>query len=160
MSNLSAKALNSLIFKPGLNIIIAVGNTLRSDDGVGPYIASCLKSNYRLKVIDAKDRPENVIDEVIDWRPSKVLIIDAADFKGLPGEIRIVKQDLIPENSLSTHAISLKVIAEIISQDSKAEVEFLGIQPRSVSLGEEISREVISAAGEIIEKIKKEFSNA
>lgn len=160
MSNTSAKALGSLKFKPGLNIILTVGNTLRCDDAVGPYIAGRLNRSLRLKVIDAGDKPQNVIDEVINLKPCAVFIIDAADFQGRPGEIRLVNSSQISESSLSTHSIPLSVIAGIISQDVGCPVSFLGIQPKNVSLGENISFEVINAAKKVIEKINKEFSDA
>lgn len=133
---------------------------MRSDDGLGPYIAAGLKSSKRLKIIDAADKPQNIIDEVVSHRPSSVLIIDAADFKGAPGEIRFIESHEIPDSSLSTHSIPLRVIAGIISKDTGCQVKFLGIQPKNVSLGEEMSSEVIEAAKKIIKKIKKEFTDA
>jgi len=141
-------------------VFITIGNTLRSDDGVGPYIASKLKSNKSLIVLDCASHPENYIDEIVELNPGKITIIDAADFGGDSGDIRIIEKEQIPETSLSTHLISLKVIASILEDDTKAEVKFLGIQPKSVSLGEELSSEVKEAADRLIKIILKEHKNA
>lgn len=158
MSNLlTAEVEETLKPRPGLNVILAVGNSLRSDDGVGPYVAAHLKSSEKLKVVDAGSSPENVIGEVAKFNPSYIIVVDAADFKGTPGEVRLIAEEHIPETALSTHAISLKVIARILSEDTGAELHFLGIQPKSVAMGEDLSAEVKTSAHAVIERIKKEF---
>lgn len=155
MSSLSTAEIKKLITSRNTPVVfMAIGNTLRSDDGVGPYIASKLKSTSNLIILDCGGHPENYIDEVVNLKPAKILIIDAADFDGDAGEIRVVDKDHIPETSLSTHLISLKVIASILEADTKAKVKFLGIQPKNVSLGEELSNEIKEAADKLIKIIK------
>ena len=152
----------SKVLKPvtGLTVIITVGNTLRCDDGVGPYIAAQLESNKSLVVIDAASNPENFIDEISALKPQRIIIIDAADFGGTLGEIRAVDRENIPESSISTHLISLGVIASILKEDCGAEIKFLGIQPKDVNFGEGLHEEVREAADLIVAKIKKEFCHA
>ncbi|MDD4879290.1 MAG: hydrogenase maturation peptidase HycI [Candidatus Omnitrophica bacterium] len=161
MSNLSTAEIDSLL-KPvvALTVIICVGNTLRSDDGVGPYIASYLKNTGKLAVLDAGYNPENFIEKAAGLRPGRIVIIDAADFGGEPGETRIISERDIPETSLSTHAIPLKVVYHILKEDTGSEIRFIGIQPKEVSHGECLSPEVKAAADNLISKIKKEFSGA
>jgi hydrogenase 3 maturation protease len=161
MSNLSTAEIDSLL-KPvaALTVIICVGNTLRSDDGVGPYIASYLKNTEKLIVFDAGYNPENFIEETAETRPGRIIIIDAADFGGEAGEARIIDEEDIPESSLSTHAISLKVVYHILKADTGSEIKFIGIQPRQVAHGESLSPEVKAAADKIIARIKKEFTDA
>jgi hydrogenase 3 maturation protease len=127
---------------------------------VGPYISSALGTFPHLSVIAAGQNPENVIDEVAELRPNRILIIDAADFGTSPGYVQIVDREHIPETSVSTHAISLKVIAHLIQEDTGVDVEFLGIQPQSVELKEGLSPQVKEAADAIIAVIRKEFSHA
>jgi hydrogenase 3 maturation protease len=161
MSNLlTAEVLNELTKKKGITVIVTVGNTMRSDDGVGSFIASHLKSIDNLKIIDAAYNPENIIDEVCDISPQRVIFIDAADFKGEPGEAILVDKDHIPETSLSTHAIPLKVVANLIEVDTKAVISYIGIQPKSVEFGEGLSEEIKKTAKEIIGKIEREFYHA
>ncbi|MBN2483378.1 MAG: hydrogenase maturation peptidase HycI [Candidatus Omnitrophica bacterium] len=161
MSNsLTASVLSALRRYPGHNVFITVGNSLRSDDGVGPYISSVLENLKDLSVIAAGQNPENVIDKVAGLRPARILIIDAADFGKNPGYTQIVDREHIPETSVSTHAISLKVIAHLIEEDTGVAVEFLGIQPQSVELKEGLSPQVKETADAIIAVIRKEFSHA
>ncbi|MFH1542678.1 MAG: hydrogenase 3 maturation endopeptidase HyCI [bacterium] len=129
------------------DLIITIGNDLRSDDGLGPYIAKNCQSS---KILDAFDKPENIIEPAIARKPKSVLIIDAADFGGQVGEALLVKSENIPDTTLSTHTFPLKVIAKMIETDAQAEVKFLGVQPRSVELGETMSVEVKMVAEEII----------
>lgn len=82
--------------------------------------------------------------------PQKVVIVDAADFGGKIGQAILVSSDNIPATTLSTHTFPLKVIAKMIETDAGAEVRFLGVQPKSVSLGERMSEEVEKTAKEII----------
>ena len=160
MSKLSAEIKRALSFRPCINVVITVGNGLRSDDGVGPYISSKISSSEFLKVIDAGYTPEDIIDEVTELIPKRIIIIDAADFGGASGEIRIIDSAHIPESSLSTHAISLRVITKILSEDTKADIIFIGIQPKSVALGEGLSLSVRASADKIINYLRKEFVNA
>lgn len=135
----------------GATLIITVGNTLRADDGVGPFIGEKLSCpGVRFKLIIAFDRPENVIDDAVNFKPGKIIIIDAADFGGSPGEIRVIPPESIPETSLSTHSFPLRVIAGIMKEDTGAETVFLGIQPKRMDYGEGLSPEVAGAADGIV----------
>ena len=137
-------------------LIITIGNSYRSDDGVGPYIARQVnKYKKNFTILNAEDQPENIIDEVIQLKPGKIVIIDAADFGGMPGEIRLIEKKDIPDTSLSTHSFSPNILAAIIEEDTGADVLFLGIQPESIQFGEGISKPVKEAAGKILACIKK-----
>jgi hydrogenase maturation protease HycI len=161
MSNsLTAEVLDLLKPGQGLNLIITVGNPLRKDDGAGPYTAALIRPASRLAVIDAQYNPENIIDEAVQLKPVKIIIIDAADFGGRPGEARVIDKKHIPDSTLSTHSVPMSVVAGILEQDTGAEIVFLGIQPKDVSFGEEISPEVRETADKIIKTINEEFCDA
>ncbi|MBN2058126.1 MAG: hydrogenase 3 maturation endopeptidase HyCI [Candidatus Saganbacteria bacterium] len=140
----------------GITLIITVGNTLRSDDGVGPYIAEgCSRLKAGLALLDVGDKPENGIDQAVNSKASKVVFIDAADFGGHVGEARLVPKEQIPQTSLSTHTFPLPVIAKMIEEDAKAKVLFLGIQPAKVELGEGLNKKVRATGDEIIALLKE-----
>src|SRR5665648_58985 len=135
----------------GKLLVITVGNSLRTDDGVGIYIAKQIKKcKENIIILNADSKPENIIHKAVQIKPQKVVIIDAADFGGRAGEIRLIKNTCIQNISLSTHSFSLNIIARIIEEDTGADVSFLGIQPRSVRLGEGLSKSVRKAAERII----------
>ncbi len=150
MSNILTDNITEILKSiPGSNLIITVGNSFRSDDGVGPYIGANLKRIKGLKVINAGINPENIIDEVIDLKPKKIFIFDAADFGANPGEVRLIPKESIPESTISTHSIPLNVITELIASSIDTAIFFIGIQTRSVEMKEGLSDEVRKAADEI-----------
>jgi hydrogenase 3 maturation protease len=187
MSNLLAGNLTNLLTPQEFShtLIITVGNCFRADDGVGPYIASGLKQNDKLSVIDAGYTPENIIDQVVRLfaqhstlsdrsvrapaqhpalfdRPvrasaQRIIFIDAADFGGSPGELRLIDAEHIPESSLSTHSMPLSVVSRILYEDTKAKIYFIGVQPKSVEYKEGLSKKVKSAADALIKHINREF---
>lgn len=154
LNTLTVNIIELLKLNPDSDLIITVGNSFRSDDGVGPYIGEELKKISGLKVINAGLTPENIIEEIIAFSPGKILIIDAADFAGNPGEVRIIFEDKIPQTTLSTHAIPLNVITAIIRQSIKTEIFFMGIQSQLFGFGEGLSEPVKSTADQIIAIIK------
>jgi hydrogenase maturation protease HycI len=157
MSNMLTVELKEL-FTPsrkGLLLAITIGNRFRSDDGVGPFIARQIKkSKKNVIVINAEDKPENIIDRAIQLKPCKVVIIDAANFGGIPGEIRLIEKNNVPDTSLSTHSLSPNILAAIIEADTGADVFFLGIQPKSIQLTEGLAEPVKKSAEKIISCIR------
>lgn len=135
----------------GTLLVITVGNLLRSDDGVGPYIAEQAKRPKNgIIILDAGERPEDIVGKAIEVRPERVVIIDAADFTGEPGEVRAIPEEFIPENPISTHRFPLRVISGLVTEDTGARVDFICIQPESVGFGEALSDTVRSSAEEIV----------
>jgi hydrogenase 3 maturation protease len=154
MLNLSAEIIDVLTCKEK-TLIITVGNSLRADDGAGPYIGSKLTPQKSFDLINAESRPEDALDQAKDLNPKRIIIIDAADFEGNPGEIKIIPDEAIPEKTLSTHSIPLNLVARLLKQDTQAEIIFLGIQPQEVGYKEELSEPVKQACEMIIETLQK-----
>lgn len=142
-----------LELQDGLNVIVAVGNVMRADDGVGPYIASRLAPSERLAVFDAGVNPENIVDAVIELNPSSVLFVDAADFGAEPGEARAISKDELTDCALSTHMFPLRAVWEIIERDTDAKVSCLGIQPQDCGFHIGLSRKILAAAETITERL-------
>lgn len=142
------------LIKPGSSgplLVITVGNRLRSDDGVAPYIAEQAKRPKKgIIILDAGERPEDILWKAIEARPERVVIIDAADFGGEHGEVRAIPEEFIPENPISTHRFPLRVISRLVTEDTGARVDFICIQPQSVGFGEGLSERVRSSAEEIV----------
>lgn len=124
---------------------------MRADDGVGPYIARHLPlQRDGILVLDAGERPENVIDRAVGAKPVRTVIIDAAEFGGAAGEARVVPPELIEDGIVSTHTFPLSGVAKIIHYDTGSEVAFVGIQTGSKDFAEGLSAPVEQTAREII----------
>lgn len=125
-------------------VILGVGNMLKGDDGIGSAVAGELQSKEGKLVIDCEEVPEAYSKKIIDFRPEAVVIVDAIDFKAAPGEyfLAIVDENLQDYTPLSTHKIPLKILANIFKEKCGAEVYLLGVQPKNISFGEEMSPEL------------------
>ena len=143
---------------PGLDLFLTVGNSFRSDDGVGSYLASQLKE-LPVRLLDAGQTPENIIEDAVALKPARVIILDAADFGGKPGEMRVIPEEAIPETTLTTHMVPMNVVSRLITESTGARIFFIGIQPKTVAFGESLSPEVRKAADAIVEAVKTHYSS-
>lgn len=127
-------------------LIVGVGNTLKGDDGVGPFICSRLRKTVPDRIIDAATVPENYIQPIITKNPEVLLIIDAVDLGDTPGAIQILGSGQIHSISPSTHTPSPKLFLDVILQSIKPQVVFLGIQPAQANFGQPLSPPVQRSA--------------
>jgi hydrogenase 3 maturation protease len=131
-------------------LVITAGNLLRSDDGLGPAVAArVLQPREGIEIFDAGEHPETAVEKAASVHPASVVIIDAADFGGAPGEARIIPAEAVPAHTLTTHTFPLPAVAALIEQDTGAAVRFIGVQPVSVAFGEGLSPEVDDTVEEI-----------
>ena len=126
--------------------ILGIGNTLRSDDGAGSILASRIKDKFGFVVFDAGASPENYLERLIREKPDTVVIIDTADFGGLPGEFKVLQPNEIKTvNLFFTHNASVSLTINYLQIHLKADIIVLIIQPKSLVLGENLSCEVAQA---------------
>ena len=126
--------------------VLGIGNTLRSDDGVGSLLAVRIKEKVRFTVYDAGSSPENYLGKIIKDNPGTVLIIDAVDSGGQPGNFRIwEKEEFKTVNLFSTHNASLSLTINYLQSHIKADILILGIQPKTLAFGDILSPEVHGA---------------
>jgi hydrogenase 3 maturation protease len=95
MSNLLNEEVLSALRPEGRTVMITIGNSLRADDGVGPFIGRRIADQKDFLVLNALMNPEDIVEDAIAYRPGKIVVIDAADFGGSPGEIRTIPLDQI-----------------------------------------------------------------
>ncbi|MBN1957801.1 MAG: hydrogenase maturation protease [Desulfuromonadales bacterium] len=135
---------------PEEDLIIGIGNSLRSDDGIGPLVADRLMAFPRLRVENIALRPEACIDLLTGCRPRQVVIFDAADFSGAPGELRLIDRARLPGHALTSHRLPLAPMLEWIEFEYATPCHCLGIQPASLHLGEQLTPQVSRTADLIV----------
>ncbi len=121
-------------------VILGMGNVLRGDDAVGPFLCEQLADKVCTEVIDAGTVPENYIQRIVSKKPQTLLVIDAIDFGASPGEIKVFKTGQLNSIAISTHTLSPRLFVELIAGQIDVAVAFVGIQPAHVKLGEPIVR--------------------
>ncbi len=124
--------------------ILAVGNDLRGDDGVGLYAGKLLETRG-FKVFFAHETPENMLGRLRG--AGRIIIIDAAHFDG-DGPYRIIRE--VPADSFYTHKLDLKKIEKFTG----ARVWLVGIKTYNRRLGGKISRQAKANAREAIKVVE------
>ncbi len=143
-------------------LICGLGNKLKRDDGIGPFV---------IEELEKRALPENI--SLIDFGTSgfktaleigsydRVIFIDAIKRDKQPGQVyrtTLSKEDLVNSPSLASFAISLhesdleRILATAALMDNyPREVIILGCEPKDLSFGLSLSREVKKAASKIID---------
>lgn len=127
-------------------LFTGVGNVLRSDDGVGVFIASGIEACKHISILLAETSLENYINKINSISPDILIITDCVDFKRDPGFTDLIPVSMTNEFTVSSHNISLKRVSEYL----KMEVYVLGVQPADLRVGEHLTPAVRRSAEKMI----------
>ncbi|MFH1684743.1 MAG: hydrogenase maturation protease [Candidatus Micrarchaeota archaeon] len=127
-------------------LILGVGNIDRGDDGIGNYIVSKLETKHK---IDCEFAPENFTSKIRRINPEIILIIDAVDFGGKPGETMLTEAENADHDALSTHSLPLSLLCRMLPE---SKIYLLGIQPKSF---EKMTQELNLSAQSIIKNLNR-----
>ena len=140
-------------FIKGRVCILGFGNRMWRDDGVGSCIAEALQDCPNLDSVDGGFVPENHLEVVASKNPDTILMIDATDFGGQPGEVRLLQPGEVALAGISTHAGSPQMLGKYLEARTGARVALLAIQPNDTSEGNKLSPEVSATLKELVEKL-------
>jgi len=141
--------LRNLIRSAGTKLFVGIGNVLKSDDGIGVYIAQGIQERDHIKALVAGVSIENYIGKINRIPHDILILVDALDFRQKPGSYRLLTPDKIMDYTAATHNISFSKLHGFF----KSPVLILGIQPQSVSFGESIAEPVKKTADSILKLI-------
>lgn len=136
-------------------LILGVGNELKCDDGVGPFIVDNLDEKDNVICINAKTVPENFTGKIRKEQPSHVIIVDACLMGGEAGDIKIVDKDDFVNIGISTHSMSLSYFVKYLERDNDFKIIFVGIEPETMEFGEELSEKIEKTAFYFINLLKE-----
>ena len=135
-------------------ILLGIGNRMRSDDGVGSFLADTMAGSSWM-TIDGADIPENFTGIIKRELPDLLVLVDATDLEEKAGTIRRLPLDaLSDESGFNTHSGPLTFLINYLKEYA-GEVIFIGIQPLDVGFGEGLSAPV-KKASEDLEKILRQ----
>jgi hydrogenase 3 maturation protease len=152
--------------------ILGIGSDLLSDDAAGLLTAQeiekrlsaspqihkpkpsrtpqpkspTLQSGPEIKTFLGGACPENLTGEITKFKPSHIVMIDAADFKKEPGHTAIIDPKDIDGVSFSTHRLPTSLLIDYLVKSCGAKVIVIGIQPQNLSFNGKVSPAVKSAA--------------
>ncbi len=140
--------------------ILGIGNDLKADDGIGPYIIDQLQGRNppHVELINASTVPENFLSHIIDSHPHLILLIDAALMQAEAGTIKLIDKDSIGGIAFSSHQLPLTFFLEYLENNIATTILILGIQPLTDEFTQPLSKPVQDAANEIITTLTQLFT--
>ncbi len=130
-------------------VIAGIGNPLRKDDFVGVEIVRNLqkKVSRSIYLIECETVPESFIEPITAFKPTHILIIDAALLNLKPGSSKLIEPDqMVEQPAISTHALPLRIFCEYLAKTTGAKIALLVIQPKDASFGEGLTTELRKTA--------------
>jgi hydrogenase 3 maturation protease len=154
-------ALNKWFANAERVVVAGIGNPIRSDDFVGVKIVQDLQGKVSDKVhlLECETVPESFMQEIVDLKPSHVLLIDAAVLGLKPGETRLVFPEQITDfPAITTHVLPLRIFCEYITKMTETKIALLLIEPENTEFGEGVTTTVQAAAEKITKILLELFS--
>ena len=137
---------------PRPTAVVGVGNPLTGDDGFGPAVVAALGPSERLAAFDVRGVPESFLGPIAASGCPGVLFVDAADLGAEPGRLALVDADRLAEIDVSTHVVSLALMAEAVRRlagegGAAGEVvcALLAVQPARMTEADRLSEPVAAA---------------
>ncbi len=148
--------------------LMGLGNVDYGDDGFGARLAEELKSEVRSpksevrkksegrreapsgshsdfglqsRVIIVGTAPERHLGRVADEGFDHLVFLDAVEFGGAPGSVILLNSDEMAARfpQISTHKLSLGLLAKQAEANGRTKAWLLGVQPGSLKLGQSLS---------------------
>jgi hydrogenase maturation protease len=138
--------------------LMGLGNVDSGDDGFGVRLAEELKSEGRGHVIIVGTTPERFIGRVVDESFDHVIFFDAVEFGGAPGSVVFLDSDEMAARfpQVSTHKLSLGLLARQVEANGRTAAWLLGVQPESLKPGEPLTP-IVQATLELLLELLREI---
>jgi hydrogenase maturation protease len=143
--------------------LMGLGNTDYGDDGLGVRMAERLAEAGVHDVIVAGTMPERFIDSAIAESFDRLIFLDAVEFGAAPGSAVFLDSGEMAARfpQVSTHKISLGLMAKLVEENGRTKAHLLGVQPESLKSSGELSivaRETVDLLCELIIDIKRNLN--
>lgn len=128
--------------------LVGIGNVERGDDGFGVRLAEALapvgQTSPRISVVIADTSPELWVNRLSHDLFDHVIFLDAVHFSGAPGSVVWLNAGEIWARfpQVSTHKLSLSLLAGIVESNHHSRAWLLGVQPLSLKPGAALSEPV------------------
>jgi hydrogenase maturation protease len=138
-------------------IILGIGNTILSDEGVGVHAAEALRAAYTLppgvEIIDGGTAGMELLDVL--FGVDLLLVLDAVKAKRAPGTVILLTGKEVPvffRSKLSPHQVSIcDVLASLeFAGSPPKDLVLVGCEPESLELGTELTPLVAGKVPEML----------
>ena len=141
-------------------VVAGIGNPFRRDDFVGVEIVRNLQNKVSASVflIEAETVPESYMQQIADFKPTHILLVDAGIINREPGASQLADPtQLIRKTSISTHTLPLRIFCDYLTQTTAAKIGLLIIQPMDTSFGEGLTPKLKQTAKTITNLLQKQL---
>lgn len=135
--------------------VLGVGNDLRGDDAAGSLVARALSGRFPDRVFDGGQAPENFLGPLRRSGARSVLIVDAADFGGVPGEVRLLGAGDVDDAGIATHGAPIGMLMRALEDELGVDTLLLAVQAGRTSLGVRMTEAVADACERIESEIAR-----
>ncbi len=121
--------------------LVGVGNVDLGDDALGVKLAQMVEdlplAICNLRIILAGSTPERCLAELSHGDFDHVLFLDAVEFGAEPGAVALLNSTEMAARfpQISTHKLSLGLLAKMVEATCPTKVCLLGVQPESLKEG-------------------------
>jgi hydrogenase maturation protease len=135
MEKLYKKILNRLKGSKRI-VFLGIGENKLTDDGIGPYIITELLdyTSSIILFINASIDPMARIDEIVEFNPSHLVLLDTCTLKAKPGTVAIIERNNISEYvPISSHTIPIHIVIDLIHEKlPNLNTFMIGFVPKSL----------------------------
>ena len=140
--------------------VIAVGNDLYGDDGVGNAVLHELEKMSEMKEVELFDGATDALGLIDHFSGvDHVIIVDAAQMGEKPGTVKVFSKDevklKIKMDHLSVHGISLAETFDIaqMADSLPGKITIIGIEPKNIGISQGLSDVVMQSIPEVVSNI-------
>ena len=163
---MSDRRVNGGSSREGRSLVLALGSTLRGDDGVGPAVLAALAKRGPLPTLDLMDGGTPGLETALLMEGyGRVIIIDAANMALPPGTWRRFSPEVVRSGDLhhigTLHAaglgeaLALGRALNLLPDD----IILYGVQPADIGWQDSLSKAVLAAVDDVADAIWQDVQN-
>jgi len=144
-------------------LVLGIGSELLGDDCAGLLVAGRLKEIFKKKLLGRKFKalsagtvPENFTGLIKKFKPTHLVIVDAADLGKKAGSIAVLKPEDTTGVTFSTHRLPTKILTDYLVKSLACEITIIGIQPKSLIFSAAPSKEIKRAVEVLVNVLTHE----
>jgi len=143
--------------------ILGIGSYLNGDDALGLLFIEEVRAILRgtkftvpVKLFSCGTAPENFTGVIKKFRPSHIIVVDAADMGKKTGSICLVDgKDQNLNVSFSTHGLPFEIFARYIFHYMDTRMIIIGIQAKNLGFGTPVSGQVQKSIKKVASIVKE-----
>ena len=148
-------------------LVLGLGNTIMSDDGIGPVVIDKLHQELilcdELRLLDGGTLGLDLLPYLEGVQ--RLIIVDAVEIGREPGTVVRLAGEEVPlalETKLSPHQMGMKdllAVARLMDQ-LPPEIILIGVQPASLEMDTELTPPVAAAVPTLLAMVQAELAGA